>query len=235
VVLLEGQRLKGRMSTPEKRPRYSWPPLSKTWAWLEGKNWDQDPVWYPDGILDKPDEEAGRILLENRVLHELAKLGITKHSDAYAREFAAVRVIRASRDLDSRDADNSGMQALFRAISLAARGEFARAGRSYKQILREGAYQITLQMKAELAESAQQRRLEVTRKATAAAEQQAAERHEEWMPIARELREKNPRLSISELARRVAESIRKRGMMIDPPSTRTIRRTLGDRTKKPKK
>jgi hypothetical protein len=180
-----------------------------------------------DELQDDPyelsDAEVGRMVQEGwrDIVRRLANLGI----DMTAADLVDDKVtdIMATR-YGTEDDPSIGVTQ--KAMYLAARGELARAGRMLKRHCRDLDIRMGLERIVADTIHTQEQRKGVARKATAALEQQAAERQEEWMPIACELREKYPKLKLYPLAKRVEETIRKRGAMIDPPGDRTIRRRL---------
>jgi hypothetical protein len=153
----------------------------------------------PVDLLSRSDEALGKTLLGWWIGWQFEILGFDVRN--IPRDLAE-RLVAATQSLE---VDELGSMPTARALALAAKGEFARAGKVLRQIISDGAVD---QLQEQAAKLGRRIRSE-TRKhfSTANAERMAAatEARETWRRAGEKIRAKHPQKSNVWLARKIAE------------------------------
>jgi hypothetical protein len=153
---------------------------------------------FPVELLARPDEAVGKALLGWWIGFQLERAGFD--AKKLPREVAE-RLVEATQRLER---DDIGTMPLARAVSLAASGEFERAGRMFRQIILDGGNQQVRDQAAAFGLKIRAQRREYSRKGNANKILDASARREKWRAAGTPIRAKNPGESDSWLARQIA-------------------------------
>lgn len=153
-------------------------------------------------LLHESDEVLSKQLLELWISYQAARRGVKGEIPPEVRE----AIISATRSMDT---DETRNMAVAKALSTAARGEFARSGKLLRQLMLEGAVSINLltelERQAEVGRRFRERQKESARRLGRLRKEESAHIHERWYAAAVELREKNPHLSNNDIAKKLEQ------------------------------
>jgi hypothetical protein len=153
---------------------------------------------FPVDFLSRSDEVVGEALLGWWIGFQLERRGFDVSN---LPQDLAERVTAATQPLESDEVRN---MPLARALSLSARGEFARAGKMLRQIVLNGANDLVRDQAADLGRKIRKQRREYSKRGNAKKALESTRRREKWRSKGVPIRVKNPHKSNAWLAKEIA-------------------------------
>lgn len=146
-------------------------------------------------LLEQSDEAAGRELYDR-----WAGFQAEKHRVPLGLAAAGIATATASMDTDHID-----RMALVKALSLAAKGDFARAGKLIKEYVLSSAQRDVLERRAKLGARIRKRSREAAKRLNNSKSKDKADREHRWRESGEPIRAKHPGRSNSWLAEQIAK------------------------------
>jgi hypothetical protein len=155
-------------------------------------------------LLSETDETIGITLQAYWMGFQAEKRGIDPRRLSLDLRHIAERIVEATQALET---DSIATSNLVKALNLACHGEWARAGKIARELLIDASFQAKLQELADAGASYLKRQRISAEKGVKIRREVSEAQRLEWGTIGRQLREKHPEWSNSELARQIVKHL----------------------------